>query len=207
MDDRDRIPIQNRAGFEQDSTPRTGNTTGQNLFALGAVFLGALCIVLLISAYAGKSKSAVEHASKDAAPRKTPGAEGSRPTEAASDSSTYARSITWRRSLDRAIEEAGSDKKIIVVDVYTTWCGWCRKMDENIYSSPQVAALSRNVVFVKLDAEDGGEGEQFAHKAGVRGYPTTVILNGSGRVIDSRPGYIQSPSAFVSYVESVRGAG
>ena len=90
---------------------------------------------------------------------------------------------------------------MVVVDVYTDWCVWCHRMDENIYSSSQVAALSSDVVFLKLNAEDGGEGQRFARQAGVTGFPTTFVLSGSGAVLEKAVGYVRSPSAFVAMVQ------
>jgi thiol:disulfide interchange protein len=114
------------------------------------------------------------------------------------------RTIDWRRQLGDALNEASRDGRMVVVDVYTDWCVWCHRMDDNIYSSPQVAALSRDVVFLKLDAEDGGEGQRFARQAGVTGFPTTFVLSGSGAVLEKAVGYVRSPSAFVAIVERAR---
>ena len=113
--------------------------------------------------------------------------------------------IEWRRDIRSALDEASSSNKVVVVDVYTDWCGWCHKMDDNIYTSPRIAALSKDVVFLKVDAEDGAEGQQFAKQAKVTGYPTTFILDGEGAVIDTQKGYINSVPAFVSFVNRTRG--
>jgi len=113
-------------------------------------------------------------------------------------------SIDWRRDLRGALEEASSNRKVVVVDVYTDWCGWCHKMDDNIYSSPQVASLSKDAVFLKLNAEDGGEGERFAKQTGVTGFPTTFVLNSEGSVIDTAKGYVGSIPAFISFVNRAR---
>src|SRR5881396_658848 len=72
--------------------------------------------------------------------------------------------IAWHRDLRRAIEVAGAEGKLIVADVYTDWCGWCKKMDTTIYSDPAIVALSRQQVFVKVNAEDGGQGQNFAEQ-------------------------------------------
>lgn len=56
------------------------------------------------------------------------------------------------------LEEADSlyqiEKKPMFIDVYTSWCGWCKKMDASTFQDPTVAAyLNRNFYAVKLDAE------------------------------------------------------
>ena len=44
--------------------------------------------------------------------------------------------------------------KPIIVDVYTSWCGWCKVMDKETYSNDQVAAyINEKYYAVKLDAE------------------------------------------------------
>lgn len=114
--------------------------------------------------------------------------------------------ITWHRDLRRAFEAANADGKLIIVDVYTDWCGWCKKMDQTIYSSPTIAALSRQQAFVKVNAEDGGQGQNFAEQMGVTSYPTTIILDSQGRVLNSARGYIASPQAFVKLVQEAQAA-
>jgi thiol:disulfide interchange protein len=112
--------------------------------------------------------------------------------------------IQWHRDLRRALESANADGKLVVVDVYTDWCGWCKKMDQNIYSTSLVAGLSREQVFVKLNAEDGGQGQSFAAQMGVTGFPTTIVLDARGQVLKVARGYIASPRAFIELVETAR---
>lgn len=115
-------------------------------------------------------------------------------------------SITWQRDLRRAIEVAQAEGRLIVADVYTDWCSWCKKMDKEIYSDPAVVALSRQQVFVKVNAEDRGEGQSFAEHMGVSGYPTTIVLDGQGKLLSVAEGYIPSPQAFLQLVERARAA-
>ena len=112
--------------------------------------------------------------------------------------------ITWLRDLQRALELARAEGKLVVVDVYTDWCGWCKKMDRTIYTDPAIVALSRQQVFVKVNAEDGGQGQRFAEQMRVTGYPTTLVLDGQGKVLNVARGYIASPGAFGEFVEEAR---
>ena len=113
-------------------------------------------------------------------------------------------SITWQRDLNRALDIAKAEGKLIIVDVYTDWCGWCKKMDKTVYADPAVVALSRRQVFVKLNAEDRDQGQGFARQMGVSGYPTTIILDGQSRVLQLAEGYIASPQAFLQLFEKAR---
>jgi len=62
--------------------------------------------------------------------------------------------IAWQRDMRRALEVARAEGKLIVADVYTDWCGWCKRMDQTIYSDPTIVALSKQQVFIKVNAED-----------------------------------------------------
>jgi len=110
-------------------------------------------------------------------------------------------SIQWKYDLEQALADARQKNAIVVVDVYTDWCGWCKKMDQLIYADPRVVGLSRKHVFLKLDAEDGGQGEAFARKMGVTGYPTTFVLDQNGQKRDVAKGFLRSPENFIDFVQ------
>jgi thiol:disulfide interchange protein len=110
--------------------------------------------------------------------------------------------ITWEQDLRSALKSASEQNRLVVVDVYAPWCGVCRHMDRTIYSDPKVASLSSSVVFLKLNADDKGEGNKFSNQNQVSGLPTTIILDPKGAVINKVVGYIGSPDRFVSMVKS-----
>lgn len=112
--------------------------------------------------------------------------------------------IAWHRDLRSALQVARAEGKVIVADVYTDWCGWCKRMDKTVYADQSVVAFSREQVFVKLNAEDRGEGQSFAREMGVSGYPTTIVLDAQGKVLNVAEGYIASADAFIEMVERAR---
>jgi thioredoxin-related protein len=77
-------------------------------------------------------------------------------------------------------------------------------MDQTIYSNAMIAGLSKEQVFVKVNAEDRGQGQNFAEQMRVKGYPTTIILDGKGRVLNVAEGYIASPQAFLELVQQAQ---
>lgn len=112
-----------------------------------------------------------------------------------------------------SIEEAASlknkgDKKYFI-DVYTDWCGWCKRMDKTTFSDPEVQKyLEENFHVVKFNAEQKTpiewEGSTYNWKAGGRrgvnaltmeligarpGYPTMVYLDKDRKRIKASPGY------------------
>ena len=108
--------------------------------------------------------------------------------------------ITWQHDLDGACEAAGGQRGIVVVDVYTDWCGWCKKMDEVVYTDRSVAALGARDVFIKANAEDHGPGQAIARKFGVDRYPTTLLIDRKGKLLDTIHGFISPTEEFVQLV-------
>ena len=104
----------------------------------------------------------------------------------------------WR-SWDAGLREAGTSGRPVLVDVYTDWCGWCKRMDRDVYARADVQNyLARKFVTVKLDAESSDparyEGRAYtsstlAARFGVTGYPTTLFLSAKGAHLGNVPGY------------------
>ena len=46
--------------------------------------------------------------------------------------------IAWRMDLDAATSEARQSGKVLMVDVYTDWCEWCKVLDTKTYTDPKV---------------------------------------------------------------------
>jgi thioredoxin-related protein len=122
--------------------------------------------------------------------------------------------MSWEEAVQRASTEAQPKK--IFIDVYTDWCGWCKKMDKDTFQDAEVAAyMKENFYMVKLDAEQQ-EPIEFRGKtykfvpSGRRGYhelaaallqgklsyPTVVFLDEDLKMLSPVPGY-QKPDAFL----------
>ncbi len=95
-------------------------------------------------------------------------------------------SIKWGHDFDKAAKDAKKSKTPILVDFYTNWCGWCKKLDKDTYSDKGVVDLSRKFVCVKVD------GDKFPQKVKdykVDGYPTIVFLNSGSKEVRRIVGY------------------
>lgn len=61
--------------------------------------------------------------------------------------------IKWY-SFEEGLELAKKEKKNVFIDVYTEWCGWCKKMDGSTFLEPEVIKyLNNNFISIRLDAE------------------------------------------------------
>ena len=48
-----------------------------------------------------------------------------------------AQNIEWI-SFEEAIEKFNKEPKEMFIDVYTNWCGWCKKMDQTTFKDPEI---------------------------------------------------------------------
>lgn len=104
--------------------------------------------------------------------------------------------LTWQHDLKTSLRMAKQAQKLVLIDVYTDWCGWCKRLDRDVYANARIAQfVDSKFVPLKMDAEDGGEGQAFAKKLEIRGYPCTVVLDGSGNVKGMFYGY-RKPNEF-----------
>ena len=97
-------------------------------------------------------------------------------------------------TLNDALVKAKKNNKKIIVDIYTDWCGWCKKMDADVYDNEKVKKIiKKSFVFAKLDAESLAEvtynnmkytEQDIALYFEANGYPTTVFLEPDGKVIE-----------------------
>lgn len=96
--------------------------------------------------------------------------------------------IVWLDTLDAGLKQAKQSSRLVMVDFYTDWCGWCKKLDKDTYTDKQVLQVSGKIVAVKLDAERGGKAA--AQKYGVQGFPTILFLGKDGEVFGKIVGYL-----------------
>jgi len=116
--------------------------------------------------------------------------------------------VKWY-TIEEAEVLAKKEPKKIMIDVYTDWCGWCKKMDAETFSHPVIADfINKNYYPVKLNAESEEDirfnGNTYKYVAqGGRGYhelaagllsgrlsfPSIAYLNEKLELLGAIPGY------------------
>ena len=86
-------------------------------------------------------------------------------------------------SFKEAKELAQKQEKLIFVDCYTTWCGPCKRMSNNIFPNEEVGKVyNKSYIALKLDMEKE-KGMMFGKKYPVSAYPTMFYLDEQGELI------------------------
>lgn len=121
--------------------------------------------------------------------------------------------INWM-SFEEAISLNEKEPRHIFVDVYTDWCGWCKKMDASTFVDPVIVDLMNKYFYaVKLDAEQkdtimfmgqafvnpNPEGKRASHQMaqallkGKMSYPSFVFLNSETQWLTVVAGFRKPP--------------
>ena len=120
--------------------------------------------------------------------------------------------IKWM-SFEEAIEANKTVPKKIFIDVFTNWCGWCKRMDQTTFINKDVVEYMNEYYYaVKFNAEctdtiafagytfvnggsTNGRGTHQLAAALLQGkmsYPSYVFMNEDNRLITVAPGYMDS---------------
>lgn len=117
--------------------------------------------------------------------------------------------IKWM-SFAEAEKQMRLEPKKVFIDVYTTWCGWCKKLDATTFKDPQIIDfMNKNYYAVKFNAETKDtirlNNQNYVFKPenranelavallnGKLSYPTTVYLDESFNMLSPVPGYLTS---------------
>lgn len=67
----------------------------------------------------------------------------------------------------------------LLVYFYTGWCPYCKKLEQEILPTEEVAQFMRSVNKVRINPEGGPDERAIADQFGVRGYPSVFIIPGN----------------------------
>lgn len=118
--------------------------------------------------------------------------------------------INWV-SIEEAQKLTQQEPRKIIMDVYTDWCGWCKKMDKTTFSDAEVVKyVNENFYAVKFDAEaekkfdfKGQEfsNPEFTRALRVSGFPTVVFFSEDFGKFQPVSGY-RKASEFLKMLET-----
>lgn len=99
---------------------------------------------------------------------------------------------TWNQSIAAAQKKAKQSKQLIFVDLFASWCGWCHRMEQEVFPSEAFQKQTDDLVLLRLNTEDGGEGTRLAQRFYVTSLPTFLVLTPDLELAGMIRGYLPS---------------
>ncbi len=120
----------------------------------------------------------------------------------------------WSDDYAKSLKTAKAENKLVLLDFTgSDWCGWCMKLDKEVFSTPEFKAYAEaNLALVELDfprgkpqtAEVKKQNQELQQKYAIEGYPTIIVLNSKGKQI-GQLGYMPGgPAAFIAELEKLK---
>ena len=99
--------------------------------------------------------------------------------------------VDWQNSYVAALARAKKEKKLVMVDIYATWCLPCKQLEKETFANKDVEArLSNQVISVKLDLEKILDNAELAKQFARDTIPYVVFLNSDGKKLSEFVGFL-----------------
>ena len=93
------------------------------------------------------------------------------------------REIVKEEEWNAAMEDAREDEKLVFLDIYATWCGPCKYLENNVYTDESLGEYyNDNYINLKMDGESTF-GAKMARKYALSAYPTMYFLDSDEELI------------------------
>ncbi|MCA1594918.1 MAG: thioredoxin family protein [Chloroflexi bacterium] len=98
--------------------------------------------------------------------------------------------LAWGSSLKDAEARADQSGKVVLLELQSDYCKWCKVEDREAHQDSRFILLSDVFELCKLDGEKAGKPQIKEYRIGE--YPGHVYVSGKGQVLDKETGYMDS---------------
>lgn len=111
----------------------------------------------------------------------------------------------FKGSWQQVLAESRKTGKPVFVDVYTSWCVPCKRMEKEIFPLAKVGAkFNKNFINYRIDAEKG-DGIALRKQYTVNAFPTYLFINPDGILIYRNLAYDKDPAVFMKHADAAMG--
>jgi thioredoxin-related protein len=118
----------------------------------------------------------------------------------------------WTTDFPKALKTAKKERKLILANFTgSDWCGWCIKLDNEVFSKAEFKKWAKeNVILVKIDLPRKKiskklkkQNDDLVKKYQVRGFPTILFIDSNGKAV-GKSGYIKGgPKAWTKNADNI----
>lgn len=116
----------------------------------------------------------------------------------------------WTTDYKAALEQAkADDRRVFLFFTGSDWCGWCKRLNREILSTPEFNKFADDkLVLVELDfprsktqtADVKAQNAELAQRFKIRGYPTIIVLDSSGKKVGQLGYQKGGPAPFIEAI-------
>jgi len=121
----------------------------------------------------------------------------------------------WTDDFEEAQKQAEKEGKLMLVDFSgSDWCGWCQKLDKEVFAKPEfLKGVKNDFVLVMIDSPRdksllsemaAKQNPELLRKYKISGYPTVLIMDAAGEVLDQTGYRDGGAKAYVKYLMDVK---
>jgi thioredoxin-related protein len=112
-----------------------------------------------------------------------------------------AEGIQWHKGLPEALQASRDSGKLVMLNLHTEWCGWCKKLEQDTFPAEAVIEASQAFECVSVDPEKTEVDARYNDGS----FPRTVFLTAEGEVVTAIGGYLP-PAEFAAEMAKAKDA-
>ena len=121
----------------------------------------------------------------------------------------------WTDDFEAAKKQAAAENKLLLVDFSgSDWCGWCKKLDKEVFAKPEfLEGAKKEFVLVMVDSPSdkkllsekaAEQNPKLVEKYDVHGFPTVLIMDADGTVLE-KTGYRDGgPEKYLEHLAEIK---
>ena len=121
----------------------------------------------------------------------------------------------WTDDFEAAKKQAAAENKLLLVDFSgSDWCGWCKKLDREVFAKPEfLEGAKKDFVLVMVDSPSdksllsekaAAQNPKLVEKYDVHGFPTVLIMDADGTVLENTGYRDGGPEKYLEHLAEIK---